>query len=266
MIIAGCVSIAFLQGMDNRDTTVVVHGINVQIFQGSIIKSDNQADVFVVGKFSQERLQPMFTYETMLDYAERPIGSVAIGNELYVKHADDESGSDGESSDYYFAAFCFQKQNRLRNKAIKQTIKSKVFQVAEPRIREVMYLDEDKGKIVAGPWYCEFKQDVRDQNLLWQIDKKGDAAQKMALEDLALCYNTILNSVIKKYKSVAIEELGTDVGVSSKEAAQVMATTVIDFLKNSAKNGGDNMLEKIILCVRKKSAYERYVELFKTVS
>jgi len=265
-MIAACVSIALLHGMEEQRRIKVtcvgvcsaaksskkivfnICGTELQIIKGSIVNANKKVDFIVLDRSEQRRLQ-----EPSLGDGNRVGDFESADNIIYCKNSDDESGSEDDTYRYYGTDF----YQKMWKNAIAHKIDTKVALVVGPRIGQGIDYVSGKGRILV-PWYCVTKKDEFKEDRYHTVDEKGDEAIAAALADLRWCTNKILTAgITKNYKKIAMVALGVEVGIERNKATPVIASVIIDFVKNNVIG-----YEKILLYVKKSSEFLQYSELF----
>ena len=246
MMLLACMFTVLLQGMENNTLSFLIDQTMVKLTKGSMFDADDSKfDFMIVGRVQQRRLQePNFGDSSQVGRIDE-----VANNMVYIKNKDDESASDDDMYKPYKTDYC-----DLWKRAHAKAMRSRVLSVVEPRI-----ILESFGTFQSWYYYAERMHSNRLVELRCGGDDKTIVFEA-ASEDLARCYHNAFERV-GPGQSIAIPELGTDVGFPREEAVPVVVNAIMKYIKTSVKDGGVKPCELIHLFVKKHSAFTRYEEL-----
>jgi hypothetical protein len=221
-----CLSTAILHAAEPQRIPVYdINGTKLAVYKGDISRFENKVGLMALGRNGQRLLrEPDFGDNMEVGRIYGPYDHVMV------RHKDDESASDDDTHKTYDLSG----ENEFYKKAKKQTMSSNcVIAVVEPRILEtISYNEDDKAKNVYS--YCPARPVIGQQNHFTQPRFTEERAFAEAKKDVALCCQNVLNKGLalltnEGNREIAIEALGSHVGVPRKDVAAAMTSALVNF-------------------------------------
>lgn len=245
LLIAACISTSLLHAMETNSLTIVCGKTTINLTKGSPFSPDRKIDCTVTGRNQQRMLQPP-------DFGD----SFTTGTINYIRNQTVyEKNEDSASDDDTYKPWS-DTNNKWEN-AHNQKINSTIMSVIEPRISLSDYFNEEQNDCIEGFFYYTERQNPKNKNTGTIVEVYGDNAITESSKDLITCYlNALTEGFEKKYESILLTALSTEVGFPRKEAAPLAVATIIQFIKDfpAAYN-------RIELVVKKRSEFEQYKDL-----
>ncbi len=225
---------------NNNQLIIPYRGTLIQILKGTLGRPIiPTTDLVIVGRNAQCKLQP----DNIVDGGR--VGNIITGelDAIFVKHKECDSASDDDT----YKPFG-QKISKSWKNAYPIKLENIFFPIEEPCLH-FGFLQEDQQR-----QYGYFPESGEVYY--------GDEAMHEAKEDLELCYETALSAgesiflIKKEDRSIAIDQLSTEVGFPRAEAAWIAIEMILEYIED---NPHDYAL--IQLFVKKRSDFALYKKL-----
>jgi hypothetical protein len=230
----------------------------INVTKGPMSSINKKVDIMVVGRNQQRQLQePSFGDSHNIGTFYYTSNSAI----LYEKNKENESASDDDSYHPYLGS----SKSDAWQRAQTTTINCPVITIIEPRITlKQSYKYENEKRISMNVPEYYFRKEIqghKDGGIC--ENHQGETAISKASEDLKQCYETSLTTGLELLKnnksgskSIALQALSTEVGLSREKAAPIATSTIISFLDKHP-----NTYNRIELFVKKRSEFKQYKAL-----
>ncbi len=227
-------------------------GTLIQVMKGTIGRHIEQQTfhpgLIILGKKEQYKLQQA----TMGDRAR--VGEVSLSphNSIFIKY----KGCDSASDDDTYKPFTSSIKKSWNDAYSRKYFNCSILTVVEPGIEYEYFVDDMPRQ------YGYFPTRVTEErNIFIEPEFFGENALEEAKKDLAVCYdNALLTGSIMlgqtSNKTIAIDPLGTAVGIPGKDAVQVAIESVTEFIEYHP-----HTYALIQLFVKKRSDFALYKKL-----
>jgi hypothetical protein len=228
-------------------------GTLIQVLKGTIGRHIEHPvfnpGLIILGKNEQRKLQQATSG------GRTRVGEVSLvrNNSIFIKH----KGCDSASDDDTFKPFTLGIKKSWNDAYSKKYVKCSIVTIVEPRIEYEYFVDDMPRQ------YGYFPTRVTEEkNVVLEPEFFGEKALEEAKKDLAVCYeNALLTGSIMlgqmPDKTIAIDPLGTAVGIPGKDAVEVAVESVREFIEHTP-----HVYALIVLCVKKRSSFDLCKQLF----
>ncbi|HEX4068567.1 MAG TPA: hypothetical protein VHX42_00560 [Candidatus Babeliales bacterium] len=243
---------AYTQAMEQvNQWSITLYDTKINLIKGFIGDAGDRVSAIIVGRNQQQTLRE----PSLGDIQD--VGQCYSGQSIYKKSKDDESASDDDTYKPYEHADYSSKDDttKIWKRATEIKVAATIVAIIEPRIMKTNSFDSEYNTIEV-PYYINRKS-------CWD-GAEGTKAIEEAIKDLKMCYEKILDRLVKSgdKKSIALQALSTEIGFPREKAAPIAVKTIVEFIKNNS-----GAYAEIEMFVKKRSEFDLYKNLLeKSVS